>query len=113
MEKKSMTIQKATYTGKISGSVLDVDNATFYNDGINNPNITIEGYIAGKSQKYTVTLNAPNQQTPQKQTLDSMLGSFGICLKDKFKKYGVYVDGNFYKVSSLADLLVVKQAMGI
>ena len=108
-----MTIQKANYAGKKTGALIDVVTATFDNDGINNPNILIEGYTPGVNQRITVQLKAPIQQTPRKQQLDSILGPFGICFKDKFKKYGVYVDGNFYKVSSLADLLVVKQAMNI
>lgn len=50
--------------------------------------------------------------------LSANCGAFGMSFAtflnaDKFKKYGVYIDGNFYKVATLDDLLVVKKAMGI
>ena len=50
--------------------------------------------------------------------LSSNCGAFGESFatflnEDKFKKYGVYIDGNFYKVATLDDLLVVKKVMGI
>ncbi len=36
-------IQKATYTGKKIGVLLEVESASYFNDGINNPSITVEG----------------------------------------------------------------------
>lgn len=43
--KKQMktTIQKATYTGRKTGVLLEVESASYFNDGFNNPNITVEG----------------------------------------------------------------------
>ena len=117
------TIQKATYTGRKTGVLLEVESADFYNDGINNPNITLEGTAPCRSnRRITLTLKAPLQQSQRRSDLSSFLasncGSIGWSLSsflntDNFKKYGVYVDGNFYKVATLEDLLVVKQAMGI
>lgn len=37
------TIQKATYTGRKTGVLLEVESASYFNDGFNNPNITVEG----------------------------------------------------------------------
>lgn len=117
------TIQKATYTGKKTGVLLEVESASYFNDGINNPNITVEGTAPCRNKRrITLTLNAPHQQSQRRNNLSSFLssncGAFGVdfatFLKaDKFNKYGVYIDGNFYKVATLDDLLVVKKAMGI
>lgn len=117
------TIQKATYTGKKTGILLEVESADYFNDGINNPNITVEGTAPCRNKRrITLTLNAPLQQSKRRSDLSNFLsangGAFGMGLitilnADKFKKYGVYIDGNFYKVATLDDLLVVKQAMGI
>lgn len=117
------TIQKATYTGKKTGVLLEVESASYYNDGCNNPNITVEGTAPCKNKrKITLTLNAPLQQSQRRNDLSNFLSSncgdlgmsFATFLNaDKFKKYGVYIDGNFYKVATLDDLLVVKKAMGI
>lgn len=63
-------------------------------------------------------INSPKEEIIYQVFLSSNCGAFGVdfatFLKaDKFKKYGVYIDGNFYKVATLDDLLVVKKAMGI
>lgn len=117
------TIQKATYTGKKTGVLLEVEYARYFNDGCNNPKITVEGTVPCQSKRrITLTLNAPLQQSQRRNDLSNFLSSncvaFGMSFaaflnEDKFKKYGVYIDGNFYKVATLDDLLVVKQAMGI
>ncbi len=78
--------------------------------------------LCSNKRRITLTLNAPHQQSQRRNNLSSFLSSncgvFGVDLAtflkaDNFKKYGVYIDGNFYKVASLDDLLVVKKAMGI
>ena len=120
------TIQKATYTGRKTGVLLEVESADYFNDGFNNPNITVEGTAPCRSnRRITVTLMAPMQPLAgQKQKLVQDIlnnlgglgggsGNYSWGMGDTFKKYGVYIDGNFYKVATLDDLLVVKQAMGI
>lgn len=107
-----MLIQKASYTGKATGAPTDVITASFHADGINNPTIVVEGRIAGKKST-CLQLKGPKPTGGRAAELDGMLGSFGIHLRDQFKKYGVFVDGKFYQVGNLQDLLAVKQAMGI
>ena len=120
------TIQKATYTGRKTGVLLEVESADYFNDGYNNPNITVEGMAPCRSnRRITVTLMAPMQPLAgQKRKLVQDIlnnlgglgggsGNYSWGMGDTFKKYGVYIDGNFYKVATLDDLLVVKQAMGI
>jgi hypothetical protein len=118
------TIQKATYTGKKTGVLLEIEYARYFNDGCNNPKITVEGTAPCQNKrKITLTLMAPMQPLAgQKQKLVQDIlnnlgglggGNYSWGFGDKFKKYGVYIDGNFYKVATLDDLLVVKQAMGI
>ena len=56
------TIQKATYTGKKTGVLLEVESAGYYNDGYNNPNITVEGTAPCRNKRrITLTLMAPMQ----------------------------------------------------
>lgn len=116
------TIQKATYTGRKTGVLLEVESADYFNDGFNNPNITVEG--TAPCRRITVTLMEPMQPlVGQKRKLVQDIlnnlgglgggGNYSCGMGDTFKKYGVYIDGNFYKVATLDDLLVVKQAMGI
>ena len=119
------TIQKATYTGRKTGVLLEVESADYFNDGFNNPNITVEGTAPCRNKRrITVTLMAPMQPLAgQKRKLVQDIlnnlgglsggGNYSWGMGDTFKKYGVYIDGNFYKVATLDDLLVVKQAMGI
>ena len=115
------TIQKATYTGRKTGVLLEVESADYFNDGFNNPNITVEGTAPCRNKRrITVTLMAPMQPLAgQKQKLVQDIlnnlggGNYSWGFGDTFKKYGIYIDGNFYKVATLDDLLVVKQAMGI
>ena len=62
--------------------------------------------------------NSPKEEVICQIFLSSNCGAFGESFatflnEDKFKKYGVYIDGNFYKVATLDDLLVVKMVMGI
>ena len=56
------TIQKATYTGKKTGVLLEVESADYFNDGFNNPNITVEGTAPCRNKRrITLTLMAPKQ----------------------------------------------------
>ena len=117
------TIQKATYTGKKTGVLLEVESASYFNDGFNNPNITVEGTAPCRNKRrITLTLNAPIQPlAEQKRKLVQDIlnngwnggGNYSWGFGDTFKKYGVYIDGNFYKVATLDDLLEVKKAMSI
>ena len=64
------TIQKATYTGRKTGVLLEVESASYFNDGFNNPNITVEGTAPCRSKhRNTVTLNAPLQQSQRRSDL--------------------------------------------
>jgi len=123
-----MTIQKATYTGKKTGVLLEVESASYFNDGLNNPNITVEGTAPCKNKRrITVTLLAPLQPASgaKRKLIEDILNNLGHRCNpstsftgsrfnmDTFKKYGVYIDGNFYKVETLDDLLIVKKAMGL
>lgn len=123
-----MTIQKATYTGKKTGVLLEVESASYFNDGFNNPNITVEGTAPCRSnRRITVTLMAPLQPVAdaKRKLIEDILNNLGGLGNpattfagsrfnlDTFKKYGVYLDGTFYKVATLDDLLVIKKAMGL
>jgi hypothetical protein len=107
-----MIIQKASYNGKATGAPTDVITASFYADGINNPTIVVEGRIAGKKST-CLQLKGPKPTGGRAAQVDGILGGFGIHLRDQFKKYGVFINGQFYPVANLQDLLVVKQVMGI